>query len=86
MLADGSMAEEPVVLITPRDLGMLIDRLQILFGRPEQITEGRSFAATIASEALLLDALQKIVELTRGLAPRLDHTSGLPHIREKLPD
>jgi len=50
------------------------------------ISEGRGFAATITSEALPLEALQKIVELTRGLAPRLDHTSGLPHIREKLPD
>jgi hypothetical protein len=44
--------------------------------------EGRSFAATISSEALPLDALQKIVELTRGLVPLPDHTSGLPHIRE----
>jgi hypothetical protein len=84
--ADGSVTEEPVLVITPRDLALLIDRLQVLFGRPAQITEGRSLAATITSEALPLEALQKIVELTRSLAPGPDHTSGLPHIREKLPD
>jgi hypothetical protein len=86
VLADGSIADEPLMLITPRDLAMMIDRLQILFGRPALITEGRSLAATITSEALPLEALQKIVELTRGLTPPADHTSGLPHIREKLPD
>ena len=80
------MAEEPVVLITPRDLALLIDRLQVLFGRPAQITEGRSLAATIITEALPLDAPQKIVELTRGLTPSPGHTSGLPRIRDKLPD
>ena len=86
VLADGSIADEPLMLITPRDIAMMIDRLQILFGRPALITEGRSFAATITSEVLPLEALQKIVELTRGLTPPADHTSGLPHIREKLPD
>jgi hypothetical protein len=74
------------MLITPRDVAVLIDRLQVLFGRPALVTEGRSFAATITSEALPLEALQKIVELTRGLGTQPDHTSGLPHIREKLPD
>jgi hypothetical protein len=87
VLADGSIAEEPVMLITPRDLALLIDRFQILFGRPSTISEGRGFTATVTSEALPLDALQKIVELTRGLArPLAGDTSGLPHIREKLPD
>jgi hypothetical protein len=86
VLAGGNIAEEPVMLITPRDLAMMIDRLQVLFGRPALITEGRNFAATITSEALPLEALKKIIELTRGLTTAADHTSGLPHIREKLPD
>ena len=85
-LADGSVAEEPAMLITPRDLALLIDRLQVLFGRPSTISEGRAFAATITSGALPLDALQKIVELTRGIGTRPDRTSGLPHIRDKCPD
>jgi len=75
------------MLITPRDMALLVDRFQLLFGRPTMISEGRGFAATVTSEALPLDALQKIVELTRGLAPpQADDTSELPHIREKLPD
>ena len=77
----------PVLRIGPRDLALLIDRFQVLFGRPNTISEGRGFAATVTSEALPLDALQKIVELTRGLGtPLPEHTSGLPHIREKRPD
>jgi hypothetical protein len=86
VLADGTITEEPVVRITPRDLAVLIDRLQILFGRPAQINEERGFAATITSEALPIDALQRIVELTRGLAPAPEPGSGLPHHRDKRPD
>jgi len=82
----GQYVEEPLMIIKPQDIALLIDRLQVLFARPAQITEGRSFAATITSETLPLEALQKIVELTRGLETQPDHTSGLPHIREKLPD
>jgi hypothetical protein len=37
-------------------------------------------------EAPPLDAFQKIVKLTRGLTPQSDHSSGLPHVRETLPD
>jgi len=36
---------------------MVIDRLQVLFGRPSTISEGRGFAATVTTEALPLDAL-----------------------------
>jgi hypothetical protein len=87
VLADGSVAEEPLLRIGPRDLALLIDRLQILFGRPNSISEGRSLAATITSEAVPVDVLTKIVELTRGLEPRptLD-TSGLPRVGEKRLD
>ena len=86
-LIDGAWVEVPALRITPRDLALLIDRLQILFGRPSQIREGRGFAATVTSEPLPLDALQKIAELTRGLGtPPPEHTSGLPYIREKRPD
>jgi hypothetical protein len=58
----------PVLRITPRDLALMIDRFQILFGHPAMISEGRGFAATITSEAFPVDVLKGIVELTRGLA------------------
>ena len=86
-LIDGVWVEEPRLRITPRDLALLIDRLQILFGRPAQISEGRTLAATVTSEAIPLDALRRIVELTRGLGtPPADRGSGLPDRREKRPD
>jgi hypothetical protein len=85
VLADGTLTEEPLVTVTPKDLALLIDRLQVLFGRPSAINEGRSLSATVTSEALPLDALRQILELTRAPAPT-DHTSGLPYVRDKRPD
>jgi hypothetical protein len=65
---DEEWIEVPAMRITPRDLALMIDRFQILFGRPVTISAGRGFAATITSEALPVDVLKGIVELTRGLA------------------
>ena len=53
--------------ITPRDLALVIDRLQLLFGRPGTISEERSLAATITTEPLPVDLLKGIIEATRGL-------------------
>ena len=78
VLADGSIVEEPVMLMTPRDLAVLIDRMTVLFGRPSTIVEGRSLSATITSEGLPVDLLQKIVEATRGLETRSPEMSPLP--------
>jgi hypothetical protein len=84
---DGEWVEVPSLRILPRDLALLIDRLQVLFGRPATISEGRSLAATVTSEALPVDLLRKIVEVTRGLgAPPVAHTSGLPFVGEKRRD
>jgi len=63
---DGTIAEEPVMLITPKDIALLIDRLQILFGHPAAISEGRGI--NITSETLPVEALQEFIERTRGLA------------------
>lgn len=80
-LIDGEWVEVPVVRMTPRDVALLIDRLQILFGRPAMISEGRGFAATISSEALPVEVLKGIVEATRGLADtRAPEVSPLPRV------
>jgi len=58
-----------------------------LFDRPAQISKGRGFTATVTSEALRLDALLRIIELTCGMGtPSTDRGSGLPRIVEKRPD
>ena len=80
VLADGSIVEEPGMLMTPRDLAVLIDRMTVLFGRPSTIVEGRSLSATITSEGLPVDLLQKIVEATRGLETRTPEESPLPRL------
>ena len=77
-LVDGVWVEEPRMRVTPRDVTLLIDRLQILFGRPSTISEGREFVASMSSDALPIDALRSIVELTRGLESPRDEGSPLP--------
>ncbi len=77
-LIDGVWVDEPRIRVTPRDIAILIDRLQILFGRPSTISEGREFVATVDSAAVPIDALQSIVELTRGLDSPRDEGSPLP--------
>ena len=60
---DGEWVEVPVMRLTPRDIAVLIDRLQILFDRPSRVNEGRDLS--ISSE-ISIDALNQLVELTRG--------------------
>ena len=87
VFADGTVADQPVLRLTARDVALLIDRLQVLFGRPAIISEGRSFTTSVTSEPLPVDKLREIVAATRGLKPTHDvSTSGLPHIKKKRPD
>jgi hypothetical protein len=75
-LVNGEWLEVPVMRVTPKDLAVLIDRLQVLFDRPARISEGR--ALSVKSE-LPVEALQQLVELTRGRAA--PPTSPLPRTR-----
>ena len=76
---DGELVEVPVMRLKPRDVAILLDRLQVLFDRPARISDGR--ALSVRSE-LPLDALNQIVELTRGRA--VPPASPLP--RRRLDD
>lgn len=77
----GEWVEVPVMLITPKDVALLIDKSQVLFDRPSTISEGRGIKIT--SEAIPVDALQATREL---MTPTSDRTSGLPDHRERRPD
>jgi hypothetical protein len=60
---DGEWVEVPVMRLTPKDIAILLDRLLVLFERPARSNEGRDLS--VRSE-LPLDALNRVVELTRG--------------------
>ena len=79
-LIDGVWVEVPVMRLTPRDLALLIDRFNVLFGRPGTISEGRSFSETITTESLPVDLLEKIIAATRGLETRAPEASPLPRL------
>jgi hypothetical protein len=67
--------------LTPRDLAALIDRLQILFDRPSCINEGRDLSV---GSQIPIDALNQLVELTRGRA--VPPASPLPKAPRRLDD
>ena len=73
---DGEWVEMPVMRLMPKDVAILLDRLQMLFDKPARIGEGRDL--TVRSE-LPIDALNQFVELTRGRAA--PPTSPLPRTR-----
>jgi hypothetical protein len=62
--------------LTPKDIAILLDRLLVLFERPDRSNGGRDL--TVRSE-LPIDALNQFVELTRGRA--VPPTSPLPRTR-----
>ena len=79
--------EVSAMRITPRDLALLIDRLQVLFDRPAMISEGRGLVATVTSEALPVDVLKGIIEATRGLAGTpAPEASPLPRLHRRPED
>jgi hypothetical protein len=80
-LIDGEWVEVPVMRMNVRDLAVLIDRLQILFGLPGTISEGRGFSATITTEPFPVELLKEFIERTRGLADtRAPEASPLPRL------
>ena len=76
---DGEWVEVPVMRLMPKDVAILLDRLQVLFDRPARISEGRDLS--VRSE-LPLDALNEFIELTRGRA--VPPTAPLPRAPHRV--
>ena len=72
------------MLITPRDMAVLIDKFQVLFDRPSTISEGRGI--NVMSEAVPIDDLLRIIELTRDLAEPVPQESPIPRAPRRLDD
>jgi hypothetical protein len=86
-LIDGEWVEVPALRVGPRDLALLIHRLQVLFGRPAMISEGRDLTATITSEAIPVDVLKGIIAATGGLAGTpASEVSPLPRLHRRPDD
>lgn len=69
VMRGGEFVDEPMVIIRPQDVALLIDRLNVLFGRPSNITEERSLGVNLSAGGTLgPDILRGIVEATRGIA------------------
>ena len=77
---DGNIVEQPAWYMKPKDLAILIDRLQILFERPSVITQHQGLSAT---SELSADALNEFLERTRGMGgPPRTEESPLPRRRQ----
>lgn len=66
---DGEVAEEPVYRLRPNDLVPLLDRLQVMFGKPNNITEERGLNVTVDTGPAGPEVLQAFIEATRGVGP-----------------
>jgi hypothetical protein len=62
---DGNGNVLPLVVIRPKDLVLLIDRLNVLFGRPAQISEERTLG--VQFNEVDSDVLRSFIDATRGL-------------------
>jgi hypothetical protein len=81
---DGSVIEEPVMRLMPKDVALLIDRFQVLFERPSVISQHQGL--TVSTE-LSADDLCEFIEATRGMgAPSRMDVSPLPRTPRRLDD
>lgn len=78
VLENGEWVERPYYLIKPTEVAMLIDRLQVLFGRPSTISEERNLGINLNSGPIDANILRGIVEATRGLGPVIGNSSSSP--------
>ena len=78
-LVKGEWVEVTAWYMKPRDLCLLIDRFEILFGRPSVISQHQG--VTLSTD-LSADALNEFLERTRGMAgPPRTEESPLPRRR-----
>lgn len=63
----GVQVEVPLIVVEPKDIALLIDRLNVLFGRPANITEERTLGINLSASGAGPELLRGIVEATRGL-------------------
>lgn len=81
---DGTVTDTgvPVLRVKPQDIALLIDRLQVLFGKPSTITEERNLGVSL--ETSDPELLKGIIEATRGITdgPTGPARSAIPRIEE----
>lgn len=76
VVRDGHVVEEPLVRVTPQTLIALIDKVNVLFGRPSSITEDRNLGVHLESADPQL--LRDFVEATRGIGLDAGPTAASP--------
>jgi len=68
-LVNDEFVEVPVYRLRPADLVPLLDRLQVMFGKPSHISEERNLGVNVDAGPLEPDALRAFIEATRGIGP-----------------
>ena len=66
---DGEIIDAPVYRLRPNDVSVLLDRLQVLFGKPANITEERNLGINVDAGTAEPEALRAFIEATRGIGP-----------------
>ena len=72
---DGEEVEEPLMRVHPKELGYILDRLAVIFGRPALITENRNANLNLSAD---VDTSHPAIARLRGLAERVGGGAGQP--------
>ena len=82
-MRNGESVEEPLITIRVADLSLLIDKMNVLFGRPSTISEERNLGLSISAEGLPADFLRAVIEHTGSVGGPVGgagSTTALPRV------
>jgi hypothetical protein len=63
----GEWVEEPVYRIGPKDIAILIDRMNVIFGKPSVISEERNLGLAFSADGLPPEFLRTLVDATSAV-------------------
>lgn len=73
---DNQWVEEPALAISVRDLALLIDKMNVLFGRPSVISEERNLGLSLSAEGLPPEFLRAVIDATSTVGGPLGGPAG----------
>lgn len=76
VLVNNEWVDEPVMRIGPKDLALLIDRMNVIFGKPSVISEERNLGLAFSADGLPPEFLRTLVDATSAVGKSSAGTAG----------
>ena len=75
-MKNGEFVEEPLIIVRVADLSTLIDKMNVLFGRPSTISEERNLGLSLSAEGLPADFLRAVIDATGAVGGPIGGPAG----------